>query len=161
MRAKRKRCIHIGSVISDEKRAPWKRTLKRYALWNRWNDIVGPVIAAHSCPHSWQRNTLVISVLHPTWMHELQYLHEEIIRKIRAAYPTIKLNNLRFQIGNPEDFKEIAPDDDTSPPIDVAKLSRDEIEFVEDTTRPIKDDATRTSVQRLMAKDLSLKKTKR
>jgi len=161
MRPKQKKWEHIGAVLGNDRRSPWKRRIKKYALWERWEDLVGKSIAAHARPHSWQKNVLVINVIHSTWMSELQYFREEILEKIRAEYPSVKISGLRFQMGRPEDFRTRVKHKPDPSRISTADLSSAEMEFVDDTVRPIKDDTIRETVRRLISKDLSLKKDNR
>lgn len=99
MRRKLKHCEHISDILNNCKGKPWKRNLKRYALWPRWTELVGPAIAQHAQPYSWQRNVLVVNVVHSTWMNELQYFREEIMQKIRDNFPDTNIKGIRFQLG--------------------------------------------------------------
>jgi hypothetical protein len=158
MRNKRKNCEHISDILGNKKGKPWKRNLKRYGLWTKWNELVGPTIAQHAQPHSWQRNVLVVSVRHSTWMNELQYFREEIMEKIRESFPDTKITGIRFQLGRPDEIKHEEKPAPKNEEINLPELSKSEKEFASDTVRPLDDEATRETVRRLIEKDLALKK---
>lgn len=58
------------------------------ALWKRWVELVGPVVAAHAQPTSLRAGVLRIRADSPVWAHEIGYLTDEIKRKANAALGT-------------------------------------------------------------------------
>jgi len=55
------------------------------AVFTRWNDLVGPAIAAHATPLSVTRRVLLIGVDHPGWATQLRYLSAELLRRLEAC----------------------------------------------------------------------------
>ncbi|HWC37856.1 MAG TPA: DUF721 domain-containing protein [Acidimicrobiales bacterium] len=51
-------------------------------VFARWEEVVGPSVAAHSRPVSLLRSTLVVSVDHPAWATQLRYLGATILARI-------------------------------------------------------------------------------
>ena len=51
-------------------------------IFNRWEDIVGPAVAAASRPLSLHRGTLTIGVDQPGWATQLTYLEADLKRRI-------------------------------------------------------------------------------
>ncbi len=52
------------------------------ALFGRWEEIVGPAVAAHSRPLSLQRGLLTVAVDQPAWATQLTYLEADLKRRI-------------------------------------------------------------------------------
>jgi predicted nucleic acid-binding Zn ribbon protein len=55
------------------------------AVFSRWEELVGPAVAAHARPLSLSRRRLVIGADHPGWATELRYLAPELLRRLAAA----------------------------------------------------------------------------
>ena len=102
MRPKQKKCEHIGTILSNGRGAPWKKMLKKYALWEKWSDVVGPEIAKNAQPHGWKRDMLIVKVVHPTWVQELQYIRQDILSKIQKQFPDLKIRAIRFELERPD-----------------------------------------------------------
>jgi predicted nucleic acid-binding Zn ribbon protein len=56
-----------------------ERAAETGALWRRWEEVVGPTIAAHAEPTSLRRGVLKIRTDSPTWATELGYLSEQVM----------------------------------------------------------------------------------
>lgn len=52
------------------------------AIFERWEEIVGPAVAAHSRPVSLNRGTLTVAVDQPGWATQLTYLESDLRRRI-------------------------------------------------------------------------------
>jgi predicted nucleic acid-binding Zn ribbon protein len=70
--------------------------IQRHRVFENWEAVVGDSLAEHAQPQKIQGRTLILSVDHPAWIQELQFLKEPLIRKIQAAYPDTRIDNLRF-----------------------------------------------------------------
>jgi len=55
------------------------------AVFTRWEEIVGPAIAAHAWPVRLQDGVLRIGVEQPGWATQLTFLGPELVRKVTAA----------------------------------------------------------------------------
>jgi len=53
-----------------------------HAVFGRWDDLVGPQIAAHARPLSLDEGRLVIGVDEPGWATQLRYLEHDLVRRI-------------------------------------------------------------------------------
>ncbi len=59
-------------------------------IFERWETIVGPAVAAHSWPVSLTRDTLTVGVDQPGWATQLTYLETDLIRRIgEVAGPAV------------------------------------------------------------------------
>ncbi len=52
------------------------------ALFDRWEEIVGPAVAAHARPASLSDGTLAVVCDHPGWATELGFLEGRIVERI-------------------------------------------------------------------------------
>jgi predicted nucleic acid-binding Zn ribbon protein len=59
--------------------APGARSLG--AVFGHWDDIVGPVVAAHATPVSLRDGVLRVEVDEPGWATQLRYLAPDVIRR--------------------------------------------------------------------------------
>jgi predicted nucleic acid-binding Zn ribbon protein len=51
-------------------------------VFTRWEQLVGPEVAAHATPRTLRDGTLTISVDHPAWATSLRILSADLIRRI-------------------------------------------------------------------------------
>jgi len=91
--------VHIGRLLQD--------TLERLCrsgdkvlldICRRWEELVGPVIAANSRPVGLKDNLLLVDVASSVWMQQLQFLKAEIIGRINAGLPEAAIEKIRFRI---------------------------------------------------------------
>ena len=59
--------------------APPPEALAR--LFERWDELVGPAMAAHTRPVSLVRGTLVVTVDQPGWAAQLGWLETDLLRR--------------------------------------------------------------------------------
>ena len=59
-------------------RLPSGSELASFPIWTDWADVVGTAIARHARPRRLRRGVLVIEVEGAEWMHELQYLKQDL-----------------------------------------------------------------------------------
>lgn len=72
--------------------------LKKYELWNEWEEIVGGMIATHASPAGWQGETLVIQVENSAWLQELRMQEESILALIKKHDPALPIRAIRWKI---------------------------------------------------------------
>jgi len=157
MRRKSKYWSTIGDTINKAtKRIGIGKRMRQYELWNQWDTIAGPLVAAHAKPCRWQGNVLVLAVEHASWMQELSYLRSELLEKIRNHIPHIVINDLRFEIGKITNAPKISEEKS-----DLPALDEHEREFIEQAAKEIRDDQTRLAVHELITKDFQRKKLSR
>jgi predicted nucleic acid-binding Zn ribbon protein len=54
-------------------------------VFARWEEVVGPEIAAHAEPRSLREGVLVIAVDQPAWATQLRFLGTELLARVREA----------------------------------------------------------------------------
>jgi predicted nucleic acid-binding Zn ribbon protein len=52
-------------------------------VFGRWDDIVGPAVAAHVRPVRVEGVTLVVSADHPAWATQMRHLAPDILTRLR------------------------------------------------------------------------------
>ncbi|HVL28975.1 MAG TPA: DUF721 domain-containing protein, partial [Acidimicrobiales bacterium] len=51
-------------------------------IFSRWEEIVGPTVAAHARPLSLHRGTLTVAADQPGWATQLTYLEADLKRRV-------------------------------------------------------------------------------
>ena len=67
-------------------------------IFERWEDIVGAAVAAHSRPLALRRDTLTIAVDQPGWATQLTYLEADLVRRIGEATGTDTVRRVRVTV---------------------------------------------------------------
>ncbi len=55
-------------------------------VFGRWEDLVGPSVAAHVRPVRLVGNTLVVSADHPAWATQIRHLAPEILERVASEF---------------------------------------------------------------------------
>ena len=91
---------HIGSIIDDViKNYRRESDAELIQVWNVWDGVVGDVIAQNARPAAFKGRILLVHVSSSTWVHQLQFLKEEMIDKLNTALGKILIEDLKFRIG--------------------------------------------------------------
>ena len=91
---------HVGELLAD-----LLSGLRRdgdtpmLALFQRWEALVGPDIAANARPVGFKGPLLLVHVASSVWMQQLQFLKAELIDRINAGLPDVRVSEIRFKIG--------------------------------------------------------------
>lgn len=83
----------LGNLLKKKR---FGTQIQRHRIFENWDSLVGNSLAEHAQPQKIQGHTLILAVDHPAWIQELQFLKEPLIRKIQAAFPDTRIDNLRF-----------------------------------------------------------------
>ena len=70
------------------------KTLEQAKIWDQWETLVGPGLAAHGRPHSVRDKQLRVEVDSAVWMHKFSYRKWEIIKRINRAARTKLIDDL-------------------------------------------------------------------
>ncbi|HLG22707.1 MAG TPA: DUF721 domain-containing protein [Candidatus Manganitrophaceae bacterium] len=68
-------------------------------LEQRWKEVVGPQVSAHTHPLEIRFGALAVMVDSAAWTHELSFLKKELIEKINRAIGNSWIETLHFKIG--------------------------------------------------------------
>ncbi|MBI4366073.1 MAG: DUF721 domain-containing protein [Deltaproteobacteria bacterium] len=74
------------------------RKMRQYQVWDRWETVVGPRIAAVTKPLRVLDTTLVIGVADSTWLQELCYLKPDLLAKLQTQTGAETITDLRFEL---------------------------------------------------------------
>ncbi len=67
-------------------------------LREEWKSVVGEAIADRSRPLRVRGKTLLVEVQNSTWMNEIQFHRNEIVRKVNKEFPKLKIDEIRLQL---------------------------------------------------------------
>ncbi len=133
----------------------WSYKLRQHQIWNSWDSLVGPAMAKHAQPAKWWKKTLLIRVSNSTWLQELSYMKKNLLKKIQAALPNVKIEDIRFEIG-----KVSLPQQKSTTPSIKKNLTVDTENFIFEAADEIDDDELREIVARVMQRDFQNKQDK-
>jgi len=126
-----------------------------FRLLSLWDRAVGPQVAAQTYPQDIRRGILQVRVSSSVWMHQLQFLKEDILRKLRDVMGNDTVSGLRFSIGEiPRPAP--APPPDAPPPevLGTSLLKPRDLKLIEENLAPLADPELRELLRRVMTKDL-------
>jgi len=102
-RRNKREFVHIGDIID--------KAIKNYRIesdeelshvWSLWNGLVGEAIAKNAQPAAFKGKLLLVHVTSSTWMHQLQFIKEEIKAKVNNALGKNLIEEIKFKIGSVE-----------------------------------------------------------
>jgi hypothetical protein len=145
----------IGEIlrkILKKRNIPHTATDRR--LLDLWTRAVGPQIAARTLPETVKRGTLYVRVSAPVWLHQLQFLKEEILGKVHELSGNEEIRTLFFSIG---EIPPPPPDATDPPPIASvpAPLRKRDREMMRESLDAIRDPELREILERVMAREIS------
>lgn len=158
MREMRKRFASIAEVMgAATRRLGLKARLNRYGIWDQWQRIVGPAIAAHARPSRWQGTALVVRVAHPVWVQELTLLKPQLLEQIRGKLPKATIDDIRFESGELPPL----PQEEERAAFNAThrELNDRDREVIAEALRPLKDEELREAARRAMQKGLTTTRT--
>ncbi len=68
-------------------------------IWDLWDRVLGAPIADNARPAAFKGKILLVHVISPAWIHQLQFLKKEMIAKLNAALGKALIEDLKFKIG--------------------------------------------------------------
>jgi hypothetical protein len=123
-------------------------------LLDVWRRAVGPQIAAQTHPEKVKRGVLFVRVSSSVWMHQLQFLKEEIIGRLNEFFREAEIGGLFFSLG------EIPPappgtDDPPLPDPGPSPLGNRDRNLVRKSLEAIRDPELRGILERVMTLEIS------
>ncbi len=86
----------IGRVLGD---LGLDGVAKAHQIGARWEEIVGPQVAAHCRPLGLRGEVLELEVDSPVWSQQLQLRKPELLAALERAFGADAPRELRFQVG--------------------------------------------------------------
>jgi hypothetical protein len=140
----------IGEILRKvlkKRNIPHTATDRR--LLDLWTRAVGPQIAARTLPETLKRGTLYVRVSASVWLHQLQFLKEEILCKVNELSGKEEIRSLFFSIG------EIpSPPPSAAAPVPAPLRKRDR-EMMRESLDAVRDPELREILERVMAREIS------
>jgi predicted nucleic acid-binding Zn ribbon protein len=100
-RKKRKaQFVHISSLINDVLKT-YRREFdaELIQVWQVWDSTLGEIIAQNAKPAAFKGRILLVHVTNSTWIHQFQFLKNEMIAKLNNALGKPLIDDLKFKIG--------------------------------------------------------------
>jgi hypothetical protein len=154
-RARQEKPEIIGEIILkilEQRNIP--HTSADRHLVDIWRRAVGPQIAAQTYPHTLKRGSLYVRVSAPVWLHQLQFMKEEILDKIRELSSREVIRTLFFTIGeipSPAQGGIRALSSNQS----LVPLSERDRNMIEESLSTVPDPELREILNRVMMKEIS------
>ena len=99
-RKQRAKFEHIGNILTDVLKTYRRETnADLVQVWQLWDTVVGDVIAQNARPAAFKGKILLVHVSSSTWIHQLQFLKEEMMVKLNTALGKSAINDIKFKIG--------------------------------------------------------------
>ena len=92
--------VHIGDIMAGVlKTCRHDSDVELSQVWNLWDDAVGDTIAKNARPEAFKGRLLLVRVNSSPWMHHLQFLKKDIIKKVNTALGKDLVQEIKFKIG--------------------------------------------------------------
>lgn len=141
----------LGKVLK-KRNIPHTSTNRR--ILDLWTEAVGPQISARTLPESLKRGTLYVRVSSSVWLHQLQFLKEEILDKLNALSGKDGIRTLHLSIGDiPAPAAQMAHP--SSAPPSLAPLGKRDREMMQESLAAVTDPELREILERVMFREIS------
>ena len=130
---------------------PHKRTGRR--LVDLWERAVGPQIASRTIPENLKRGSLYVLVSSPVWLHQLQFLKEEIRRKLNELSGQEEFRRIFFLVGKIPERHLSVPDKKRADFV-AQKLQKRDLQMLERSLASIRDNELRKTIERVMITEI-------
>ncbi len=99
-RPKQKSLTPLGTVI-DKVLRQYRPAVDQGLLqvWDVWEAVVGPAIAANARPAAFKGNILLVHVSNSSWLHHIRFLERELISQINEALDGNRVQAVKLKIG--------------------------------------------------------------
>jgi hypothetical protein len=155
-RAKRIKPEILGEILQKilKKRNIPHTSTDRYLL-NTWRRAVGPQIAAQTHPDTLKRGTLFVRVSAPVWLHQLQFMKEEILGKINELFGKEEVRGLFFTIGDIPAPPPGSSAEQPTPAVPLSGLPDRDRNMVRESLATVRDPELQEILERVMAREIS------
>ncbi len=138
----------MGGIL-DQLFGRWnlKRNLREQGVFAAWDACVGETVAAHAQPDSIRQGRLLVTVSDPAWSHQLQFLKDDLKKKLNSQLGRAVVSEIRFRIG------AVKPPAPASPPPAGPRpvlLEAGVLRALEEAVAVIKDEELREIVRRYL-----------
>jgi hypothetical protein len=153
-RARQPKPEMLGEILQKIlKKRNIPHTSKDRHLIEIWKKAVGPQVALQTHADTLKRGTLFIRVSAPVWMHQLQFLKEEILERLKQISGSDEIRSLQFSIGE----LPCPPGAGGQPAADAAlpPLAQRDRDMMRRSLEAIRDPQLKEILERVMAREIS------
>lgn len=118
-----------------------------------WNKTVGAMIAAQTSPDRIKDGTLFVKVSTSIWMHQLQFLKQDILEKFQSQCQAEPVERLHFSVGEVSAISTAGKGKEFFHPTASLLKKRDK-QMIEESLEAIKDPELQSLMKRAMIKEL-------
>lgn len=91
----------VGSILADlVQRLDYKERLREHEVWNVWREVVGDLLASKAEPARIEAGKLFVKVSNSTWMQELQYLKDDVRRRLNERLGAPLVRDIHLVLGS-------------------------------------------------------------
>lgn len=124
--------------------------MKDRPLIDAWNRAVGPQIGAKAQPDRLRDDVLYVRVCTSVWMHELQFMKQDIIAKLNDVLGSPAVSQIRFFIGEVD--APPAKPSSMNAPFDAADLKANEKDYIDSTLAGVSDPELKDILRHAMSR---------
>ena len=140
----------LASVFGGK---PAARLLREIAIWQVWDEVVGPQVARRARPSSIRDGVLTVTVASGPWLQQLTFLKGEIITRLNEKIGDDLVREIYLKAGNPQPAKRLPPA--KQPP--SRPLTNEEEQLIDRQVAQIGDNELRDELAALMRRHLMSK----
>ena len=74
-----------------------EETAKKYEAITKWEEIVGPKVAAVTIPERVSHGNLIVKVTSSVWKYELTMRKQEILQKIHQVTGSLEVKDIQWK----------------------------------------------------------------
>ncbi len=131
----------IGNLL--EKELPRADQMLEARIYGAFLAALPPRVTDAARPVRFQHGVLWVHAKSASWAQELEFLGADLLARVRARLPRVRIASIRFRVGPLPDLPElVAPPPPAPPAMPVAALPED----VGRALTSLRDDALRTAV---------------
>ncbi len=139
----------VGNILS----AFWRNNTPTavanwFSILSIWPKIAGINIAKRTRPLKIAGKTLYLTVETSTWMEELKYIKEDIIKKINEELKDTAVKDIVFRLGKVTHVQKTPASTRRSSSHAHCQLSQKEMDRIDRLVIPIKDEELQESIRR-------------
>lgn len=144
----------IGDVLARVmKKTGIRLPVEDSRLKDAWNSAVGDMIAVQTSPDRIRGGTLFVKVSTSIWMHQLQFLKQDILEKFQNQWTAEPVERLHFSVGDVTSVSKDGQGKDFFHPT-AALLKKRDKQMIEESLDVVKDPELQSLLKRAMIKEL-------
>jgi len=153
-RVKQKQLLKVSDILTSvlDKRGI-RLPIPDGRLKRIWNEAVGPMIVAQTAPGRIKGETLFVKVATSVWMHQLQFLKDEILEKFNARWDGEPVRRLHLSVGEISAVSPLKPAGEFYQPT-ASFMKKSDKRMIEESLAEIRDEELRSILRQAMTKEI-------